>query len=70
LVLGCGGNVEVDGEVREEGSDVAGAELARVACAMEADVASDPVDIAVFGAARVMLAADHGTDLVEQFGLR
>lgn len=42
-----------DGEVGQEGSDLVGAELARVAHGVEADEAAEPVQVRVFGARAV-----------------
>lgn len=67
LVLGGGGDASFDGEVGKEGLDLGGAHLAGVAFVVEEDEASDPGDVGLFGADRVVLAADGVSDLVEEF---
>jgi hypothetical protein len=66
LVLGGGRRVPLDGEVVEEGGDVGGAELARVAAIVEGDVGADPVDVRLLGARRIVQAADGRGDGFEQ----
>lgn len=72
-VLGAGGDVVDDGEVRQEGCDVIGAQVARMAVGalgrlVEMDVAGDPVDVGLFGAVGVVFGAQDVAHLVEQFG--
>jgi hypothetical protein len=70
LVLGAGGDVAVDGEVREVLFDLAGAHGAGVAPAVgalvEAQEQFDPAEVAVFGARRVVAEAEEVADLVEE----
>jgi hypothetical protein len=66
----CGsGDLAFDGEVREEGADLGGAEVARVAAGVEEDEAADPAEIADFGAEGVVFAAEDGAGLIEDSGL-
>ncbi len=65
LVLRCGGDRTVDGQVGQECGDVGGAQLARVAQLVEAHVACDPIDIALLGAPRVVFAAEQRANLVK-----
>ena len=79
-VLGAGGHVFDNGEVGEEGGDVIGAEVARVAEGtllgfVEVDEAGDPVDVGLFCAGAsltlargVVFGAKDVSCLVEQFG--
>jgi len=62
ILRGCS-DVKLDGEMAEESGDISRAQFARVAYPVKADIARDPVDIALLGAARVVLAADHRPNL-------
>jgi hypothetical protein len=68
LVLGCGGNLAVDGEVIVEGDDLRLAHLPGVALAVEEDVAFGPFEIGLLGSDTVMLAPDEIVHLAEQLG--
>jgi len=68
LVLGCGGNLAVDGEVIVEGDDLRLAHLPGVALAVEEDVAFGPFEIGLLGSDTVMLAPDEIAHLAEQLG--
>jgi len=67
LVLGGGGDVEVYGQVGDEGGDFGVAHFFGVAFVVEEDVAFDPVYVGPFGADGVVFVPDGVTDLVEQF---
>jgi hypothetical protein len=66
LVLARGGEILVCREGGEEGGDVGGAELARVAKGVEMDVADDPQGVGALGALAVVAGANGGAELVEQ----
>ena len=57
LVLRAGGNMAIDRQVGEEGADLGCTHVLRVAQAMKADKAFGPVEVASFGAGRVMAGA-------------
>jgi len=61
LVLCAGRDLEIDGKVGQKGANVGWFQLARVTHLMKADVAGDPVDVALLGATRVMFAAEART---------
>jgi hypothetical protein len=65
LVLGGGGDLALDGEVCEEGADVRGAEVSRVAAVMEEDEATDPTEVGDLGAEGVVFAAEDEAGLIE-----
>jgi hypothetical protein len=66
LVLGRGADVTVYGQVREEGFDLARAEFLRMACAVEADEAADPVHVGLLGTQRVVACAYGVTNPIEE----
>jgi hypothetical protein len=70
LVLGGGGDLALHGEGRQERGDFGGAHLGRVALAVEEDVALDPVDVRLLGAAAVVADADGLAHAVEKSWLR
>src|SRR5205823_12261149 len=69
LVLGGGGHVALDRQGGEEARDLGRAHRGRVALAVEEDVATDPRDVDLLGAAAPMAGAEGGADPVEQAGL-
>ena len=70
LVLGGGSDFVVNGERGQEGGDLGGAHLSRVALAMEEDVTRDPLDVRLLGASAVLPGADGLADPVEKPRLR
>lgn len=66
LVLGRGRAPFDRGEVREEGGDLGGAELAGVAESGVTDEATHPVHVGLFGARAVVAKAEGSGQLVEQ----
>jgi hypothetical protein len=68
LVLGGGGDLAFDGEVREESADVGGAEVAWEAAAVEENEAADPAEVADFGAEGVVFPAKDEARLFENSG--
>ncbi len=66
LVLGGGGDVEVDSQVGEEGFDLGLAHPGGVLFVVEQDEAADPVQIDLLGLVGVALAAQDVADLLEQ----
>src|SRR5439155_2689779 len=69
LVLGGGGHVALDRQGGEEARDLGRAHRGRVALAVEEDVAMDPRDVDLLGAAAPMASAEGGAYPVEQAGL-
>jgi hypothetical protein len=65
ILRGCG-DFAADGEVAEEGAEVIGAQLARVAFAVEEDVATDPLQIRLLGSDAVVLDPDDVAHPIEQ----
>ena len=59
LVLSGSGHLLLDGQVGEEGLDFGDAHIFRVSLVVEEDEAFDPVDVSLFGAIGVMLAAQR-----------
>src|SRR3989442_1864705 len=57
LVLGRGRDLLADGERREKGTDFRGAHLRRMPLPVEKDVALDPMDVRLLGAAAVVAGA-------------
>src|SRR5256885_6956529 len=70
LVLRGRGDFPLDGEEREERGDFSGTHLGRMALAVEEDVALDPVDVRLFGAAAVVARADSFAHAVGEAGVR
>lgn len=66
----CGRDIGFRREVRQERDNRLGAEPGRVAVAMKANVAFDPVDVRLLSADAVMLQADDCAYLVAQPGGR
>ena len=66
LVLGGRGDAAIDGERGEKPGDLGRAHLRRVALGVEEDIALDPPDVCLFGAATVVAAANSITDAVEE----
>jgi hypothetical protein len=66
LILRRRCDVQFRCEVREELLDVACRQFRRVAIAVEANEAFDPVDVRLLGSKTVMLEPYAGPDLVEQ----
>ena len=66
LILGRGGDAEVDGEGGEEGADRLRAELGRVALAVEEDVAADPAAVSLLGPRAVVADAQRRPHAVQQ----
>ena len=66
--MGRGGDVAINGQVGEEGSDVRRAQVFGVLLVMEEDVALDPIYVSVFGATRIMFDTKGSAELVEEFG--
>jgi hypothetical protein len=65
LVLRGGGDPIVDGEMAEEGFDLAFAQAGRVSVLVKCEEAVDPEQVALLGAERVMFAAKDGAGAVE-----
>jgi len=55
-----------DGEVGEKRFDLGQTQLARMAQVVEANVARDPVDVALLGADRLVFAAEHIAHVLQQ----
>jgi len=70
LVLGRGGDLPVDGQGAEEARDLGRRHLRGMALVVEEDVAPDPRDIRVLGAATVVTSAKSAADAIEQARLR
>ncbi len=68
LVLGGGGDVLVDRQVREEVHDLRLAHLQRVRFVVEEDEPLDPEDVGVLGPDAVMQAPGRLADLIEEPG--
>jgi len=68
LVLRRGGNPAIGRETREKLLDVGGRQIDRMAIAVKADVAPDPVDVGLLGPYAVVLDADARTHLIKQMG--
>jgi hypothetical protein len=66
LVPGGSGDVLLDGEPTEELRDLSGAHLGRMALVVEQDVAADPRDVGLLGAAAAVACAERIADPVEQ----
>jgi hypothetical protein len=67
LVLGAGSHLLLCGQVSEEGFDFRCSHILGVAFVVEEDVAFDSVDVGLFGAVGIMLAAQGMAHLVQQF---
>jgi len=67
LVLGGGGDVSFLGQVSEEGADLWGAHLSRMAFIVEQDETPHPIHIGLLGAVRIMFEAQFFAQLVEKF---
>src|SRR4051812_24849878 len=59
LILGRSRDASLHGEVVQEGSGFGGGHLSGVATVIEADEGADPVDVGLFGAWRVVQAAEN-----------
>ena len=68
LILCGGADVLVDGEKRQKPRDFGDAHLGRMRLAVEKNVAADPMDVRLLGAAAVMTGADRVTNPIEQPG--
>jgi hypothetical protein len=66
LVLGGGGDIRLDSQRAEERGDLEGPHLGGMALAVEQDVAANPRDVSLFGAATVMSGPDGLAHAVEQ----
>jgi len=66
LVLGRGRHLVVNGKGGQECRDLGGAQLSRVALAVEEDVPLDPMDVGLLGATTVVSGADGLADLIEK----
>ena len=66
LVLRRSGYLQIDGKVGQKRFNVCTRQIRRMAIAMKANEAFDPVDICLLGAQAVVLEADSVADLVEQ----
>jgi|GEM_PF-5340700 len=66
LALDIGVHPRRINEVGEEGLDLRGAHVFGMAFVVEEDEALDPIHIGLFGAIRVVFAADGITDLVKE----
>lgn len=64
LLLGGGGDVVINGEVGEEGFDVAHAEC--VLFAVKEDEVFDPIDVGLFGADGVVFEAEFVPDMFDK----
>jgi hypothetical protein len=64
--VGGGGNVFLDGEVREEGFGLWLAHVGRVPELVEADEAAELVEVGLFGAVGIVLDPESIPDLGEQ----
>jgi hypothetical protein len=53
-------------EVGQKGLDLDQTQIARMAELMEADIARNPVNVALLGADRIMFAAEHLAHLIKQ----
>jgi hypothetical protein len=67
LVLGRGGDVPIDREVREEGSNFRFTHLNRMAFVMKEDEPFHPSEVGLFGSDGVMAKADGVPGLFKQF---
>jgi len=72
LVLGGGGDVFIDGEMGEEGFDFGRAQIGgmtetAIPGFMKREIAFNPADICLFGAIRVVFAADGVAHKIEKF---
>src|SRR5512132_1503319 len=70
LVLRGRSDPTLHGERGEEARDFGTAHLCGVTLAVEEDVALDPADVGLLGAAAVVAGTDRLTDAVEEAGLR
>ena len=66
LVLSGGGDMAVDGEMAEEGSDLFLAHLGGMALVVEEDVAADPVQVELLRAEAVVLYPQMPANAVEE----
>jgi hypothetical protein len=66
LILGGGGNLQLDREMRKERLHLPRTQLHRMALAMKMDEASNPVRVRLLGSDAVMLATNGVANLVEQ----
>ena len=67
--MGGGSDVEVYGQVGEEGFDFRGSHIFGMSFVVEEDEAFDPVDVGFLGADGVVFEADGLTNSIEQSGL-
>jgi len=72
LILGRSGNIFVDGQVREKGSDLGCAHVLGVKgafwCFVKEDEAFDSINVGFFSSDRIMLEADRIAHLVKEPG--
>jgi hypothetical protein len=66
LVLRRSSNLQIDSQVSQKRFDVRTRQIRRMAIAMKANEAFDPVDIRLLGAQAVVLEADPVANLVDQ----
>jgi hypothetical protein len=71
LVLRAGGDAMLDGEIGEKGFDMGSAKRVGMLesrwCPMEANVAFDPIGVAILGGASQVAKASDVADLIEKF---
>jgi hypothetical protein len=69
LILGRGGDVLVDCQMREKRGDLGLSHLIRVAFIVKEDESLYPMPVSLFGSKAIVFEANDAADLIDEFGL-